>query len=61
MDATKATGLDCIGPRLLKIALAVLTPSITYIINKSIEFGFFHVHGKMQILTQSLKLGARIA
>ena len=39
MDATKATGLDCIGPRLLKIASSVITPSITYIINKSIESG----------------------
>ena len=41
MDVTKATGLDCIGPRLLKIAPNVLTPSITYIINKSIESGVF--------------------
>ena len=41
MDVTKATGLDCIGPRLLKIAPNVLTPSITYIINKSIESRVF--------------------
>ena len=34
LDAMKATGLHCIGPRLLKIASNVLTPSITYIINK---------------------------
>ena len=41
MDVTKATGLDSIGPRLLKIAPNILTPSITYIINKSIESGIF--------------------
>ena len=41
MDVTKATGLDCIGPRLLKIAPNVLKPSITYIINRSIESGGF--------------------
>ena len=29
MDVTKTTGLDCIGPRLLKIAPNVLTHSIT--------------------------------
>ena len=60
MDVTKATGLDCIVQRLLKIAPNVLTPSITYIVNKSIECGFFHVHGKMQKLFKSLKLGTMI-
>ena len=40
MDVTKATGLDCIGPRLLKIAPNVLTPSITYII-RSFESWIF--------------------
>ena len=41
MDASKATGLDSIGPRLLKMAPNVLAPSITFMINKSIETGFF--------------------
>ena len=41
MDIKKATGLDSIGPRLLKIAPNVLAPSITYIINRSIESGIF--------------------
>ena len=41
MDVTKATGLDGIGSRLLKIAPNALTPSITYMINKSIESGVF--------------------
>ena len=30
MDVTKATGLDSIGSKLLKIAPNILTPSITY-------------------------------
>ena len=41
MDVTKATWLDSICTKLLKIAPNILTPSITYIINKSIESGFF--------------------
>ena len=43
LDVKKATGLDSIGPKLLKIVPNVLTPSITYIhvINKSIESGIF--------------------
>ena len=47
MDVTKATGLDSIGPKLLKIAPNILTPSITYIINKSIESGVFPGTWKM--------------
>ena len=41
MDASKATGLDSIGPRLLKMAPNVLVPSIAFMMNKSIETGFF--------------------
>ncbi|MCG8032729.1 MAG: hypothetical protein JAY75_14385 [Candidatus Thiodiazotropha taylori] len=41
LDTTKATGLDGIGPRLLKIAPHILAPSITNIINKSLESGIF--------------------
>ena len=41
MGVTNATGLDSIGPKLLKIALNILTPSITYITNKSIESKVF--------------------
>ncbi|MCU7801208.1 MAG: reverse transcriptase family protein, partial [gamma proteobacterium symbiont of Lucinoma myriamae] len=41
LDTTKATGLDCIGPRLLKLAPNVLAPSITFIINISLTAGRF--------------------
>ena len=39
LDVTKATGLDCIGPRLLKIAPDAICSSITNIINKSLSQG----------------------
>ena len=41
LNVTKATGLDCIGPRILKIAHEILSPSISYIINKSLTSGSF--------------------
>ena len=39
LDVTKATVLDCIGPRLLKIGTDALCSSITNIINKSLSQG----------------------
>ena len=57
MDATKATGLDCIGPRLLKIVSNVLTPSITCIINKSIESGGFPCTWKNAKVNPIFKIG----
>ena len=60
MDVTKATGLDSIGPKLLKIAPNILTPSITYIINKSKESWVFQILGKMQKSAQYSKLMTRI-
>ena len=41
LNPAKATGLDGIGPRILKLASAVLTPSISALINKSIETATF--------------------
>ena len=41
MDASKATVFDSIGRKLLKMAPNVLTPSITFMINKSIDTGVF--------------------
>ena len=40
-DVAKSTGLDSIGPRLLKIAPNALTPGITYMINKSLASDVF--------------------
>ena len=47
LGGTKSTGLDCIGPRLLNIRSTVLSPSITFIINKNITSGVFRQFGNM--------------
>ena len=41
LDSTKATGLDGLGPRIIKMAASILSPSITTLINKSISNGCF--------------------
>ena len=41
LNPAKATGLDGIGPRILKLANSVLAPSVAAIINKSIKTGTF--------------------
>ena len=59
MDVKKATGLDSIGPKLLKIAPNALTPSITYIMNKSIECGIFPRAWKNAKVNPILKTGGK--
>ena len=41
LKPSKATGLDGLGPRVLKMAASVISPSITLLINKSIATGIF--------------------
>ena len=41
LNPTKATGMDGLGPRILKMAAGVLAPSITALINKSIDSSCF--------------------
>ena len=41
LDISKSTGLDGIGPRLLKLACSAISKSITYIAKKSISQGNF--------------------
>ena len=41
LNPTKATGIDGLGPRILKMAAGVLAPSITSLINKSIDSSCF--------------------
>ena len=41
LDASKAIGLDGIGPKIIKLAAHSLTPVITDLINKSIDSGSF--------------------
>ena len=41
LNVRKSTGLDNIGPRILKLAANIITPSLEFIINKSISTGKF--------------------
>ena len=41
LDSSKATGLDGLGPRILKLESSCLASSITDLINKSIVTGRF--------------------
>ena len=55
LDTSKATGLDGIGPRLLKLSSGIITKSITYTVNKCITNGIFQVYGNKLRLTHFLK------
>ena len=46
LDCSKATGLDGIGPRILKLSAHAVSPSIAELINKSIVTGCFPSHLK---------------
>lgn len=37
LDPSKATGIDGLGPRILKMACHILSPTITVLINKSLK------------------------
>lgn len=41
LNVNKSTGLDNIGPKILKLSANILTPSLTFIVNKSIVSGAF--------------------
>ena len=41
LDSSKACGIDGLGPRIIKLAAQVLSPSIALLINKSIKTGKF--------------------
>ena len=41
LDTSKATGIDGLGPRIIKLAAHVIAPSITKLINRSIITGIF--------------------
>ena len=59
LNPAKATGLDGIGPRILKLASTVLSPSITALINKSIETATFPDQLKMAKLNPIHKGGSK--
>ena len=41
LDISKSTGLDYIGPRILKLSCDIISPSITFLIDKSLSLGIF--------------------
>ena len=59
LDISKSTGLDGIGPRLLKLSSGVITKSLTFIVRKSIENGVFPLSWKQAKVTPLFKNGSR--
>lgn len=57
IDVSKATGLDEIGPRLLRISAPYISESITYLCNQSIKMGIFPDKWKEGKVTPLLKTG----
>lgn len=59
LDISKATGLDCIGPRLLKMSQNIICSSITVIINKSLNQGIFPTEWKNAKVNPIYKSGPK--
>ena len=53
---SKSTGMGDISPRILKVSYDIISPSITFLINKSLSLGIFPNVRKPQILYQFTKL-----
>ena len=59
LNPWKATGLDGIGPKILKVACEIISPSIADLINKSIISGHFPKHLKTAKIYPIYKMGAK--
>ena len=59
LNVNKSTGIDRIGPKILKLAANVITPSLTCIINKSIVSGEFPSLWKEAKVKPLFKAGAK--
>ena len=57
LDPSKATGLDGVGPRILKLACDVLSPNSALLINKSLQTGQFPNKLKMAKVFPIFKSG----
>ena len=55
LDSSKATGLDGLGPKIIKLAVSCLSPSIAALINKSLATGQFPSNLNKQKYFQFLK------
>ena len=59
LSPNKATGLDGLGPRILKLAAVILAPSITSLINKSIDSAYFPTQLKIAKIFPIHKSGSK--
>ena len=59
LDSSKATGLDGIGPKIIKLAGSCLSPSIAELINKSITLGQFPSQLKQAKIFLIFKSGSK--
>ena len=59
LNVNKSTGLDNIGPRILKLSANVLAPSLLYIVNKSLITGEFPCSWKEAKVKPVFKSGAK--
>ena len=59
LDSSKATGLDGIGPKIIKLAGSCLSPSIAELINKSITLGQFPSQLKQAKIFPIFKSGSK--
>ena len=59
LKVNKSTGLDNIGPRILKMSANVITPSLLFIVNKSISSGQFPSAWKEATVKPLFKSGSK--
>ena len=59
LENNKATGLDKIPCKLLKLAVDIISPSLTFIFNRSIESGVFPDEWKSARVTPIFKKGVK--
>ena len=59
LQTNKSTGVDCLGPRLLKLSAPIISKCVAHMINKSIEKGIFPNELKIAKVTPIFKKGAR--
>ena len=59
LNENKSTGIDNIGTKILKLSANIITPSLTFIINKSILSGDFPSLWKEAKVKPLYKAGAK--
>ena len=59
LNVNKSSGVDCLGPRLLKLTAPVISKCVAYMINQSVTSGFFPDELKIAKVTPIYKKGDR--